>query len=112
MRYKNKKGLEVITDCKRRHVIYHWELTEKEKKEFDYYDFSDENVNPTFVRYKGNVIDLGEFMRIDENNLFPGPIKWDGYSSDSFFSGLLVKHPIEEWGEIDMDTVIMGSYFA
>ena len=70
----------------------------KERKEFNYLENIDEG---TFFRFKGNVYDLRECMRC--NNQFPG---WDGYYSESAFSGVLVK--LVDAGE----KVIVGQYFS
>lgn len=95
-----------------RWTIDHWDLTEKEAKEFDYLE-PDEGL---FFRYKGNVYDLGEFFRITppgskrnhptecQEPAFQG---WDGYQSDSFFHGLLVK-----FVDNDTDKIIVGEYFC
>jgi ABC-type transport system substrate-binding protein len=88
-----------------RDILNHWELTDKEKQEFDYIDFKDENCSATFFRYKGNVYDIGEFMRIERH---PDSefMKWDGYSSDSYFSGIVIKYVN------DNEQIIVGSYFS
>jgi hypothetical protein len=65
-------------------LIHGWELTEKEKKNFDYLKNIDEEF--TGFRYKGNVYSLDEFMRLDTNNVFYGI--FDSYISDTFFSGV------------------------
>jgi hypothetical protein len=63
-----------------------WEnLTTKECAEFDEEVF----YNSSFFRYRGWVYTLEDFMRVDNNAPFTG---WDGYHSDSFFSGVLVKY--------------------
>ena len=63
-----------------------WEnLTAKECAEFDKEVF----YNSSFFRYRGWVYTLEDFMRVDNNALFKG---WDGYHSDSFFSGVLLKY--------------------
>lgn len=79
-------------------------LNETEQAEFDYLDWSaikDGTDTATFFRYRGDLYDLGQFMRVIphgsksshptdcDNDAFGG---WDGYQSDSFFSGLLVKY--------------------
>lgn len=69
-------------------IISGFELTDKERKEFDYYD-NESLDNVSFFRYRGNVYDMSEFERLDKNNPFYG--KFDGHISDSFFSGVLVK---------------------
>ena len=85
--------MQVITNNQPRTLVYLSELSAKERAEFDY--LNEDNASG-FFRYKGRVYDLGEFMRIDRT-IAPHPQrpKWenfDGYSSDSFFSGLLVKY--------------------
>lgn len=78
------------------------ELTPKEQAEFDY------EHGATFVRYKGWVYDVGEFMRINHmptrDDWLAG---WHGMHSESVFSGVLV-HLVD--GTDDM--VIMGRYYA
>jgi hypothetical protein len=69
-------------------LVYWYELTDKEKKEFDY--INDPESNFTGFRYKGNVYGLDEFMRV-ENYAPDWMKKFDGYKGDSFFSGILVK---------------------
>jgi len=42
-----------------------------------------------FFRYRGNVYDIGEFMRCESKD---SPLaSWHGYSSDSMFSGVLIR---------------------
>jgi len=73
-------------------IIYGYELSDKWKKEFDYYDEEELDGN-MFFSYKGWIYDMGEFMRVDSNNspFEECPIKFDGYKSDSFFSGILIR---------------------
>lgn len=70
-------------------LIYWYELTNKEKSEFDYIENPEDNF--TGFKYKGDVYDLNDFMRI-ENNAPAWIKKFDGYRGDSFFSGILVKY--------------------
>lgn len=101
--------MKIKTNNVPRHLVYVYELTEKEVADFDY--LSPEELNEReFVRYKGRVYDLGEFMRIDKT-VAPHPQRegwegWHGYSSDSFFSGVLVRF------SDDGESVVMGTYFC
>lgn len=90
-------NIKIMTNNKPRQLIYGYELTDKQKQDFDYIDGIDSH---DFVKYKNNIYDLSEFMRAENNDSLKG---WDGYSSDSYFSGTLVRY-------IDSDTVIMGWY--
>ena len=86
--------MKIKCNNKPRQFIYGYELTNKEKKEFDYIA-PDELNSHAFVRYKGNVYDVSEFMRVDKYvAVIPqhdGGENWHGYTSDSFFSGVLVR---------------------
>jgi hypothetical protein len=68
-------------------LINGFELTDKEKSQFDYMDNNEDNF--TGFRYRGNVYSLSDFMRTENNDPFIGFA--DGYHSDSYFSGILVK---------------------
>lgn len=77
--------LEIKTDRKWKNLLYFYELTEKEKKELDWI----EDDTASVFRYRGNVYALDEFMRIPDG---AEDLKgWDGYRSDSYFSGIVVK---------------------
>ena len=100
--------MEIITNNKPRQLTYGYELSEREKVEFDYIN-PDDFDSHDFIRYKGNVYDPDEFMRIDKC-IAPHPQRegwenWDGYMSDTFFSGILVKY-------VDSYSVIMATYYA
>lgn len=99
--------MKIITNNKPRHIIYGFELSDKEKEQFDYLDNIDEC---SFFRYKGEIYGLGEFMRIDKviapHPQRPGWENWQGYSSDSYFSGVLVRYTS------DNESVIVGCYFS
>lgn len=91
-------NIKIMTNNKPRQLIYGYELTDKQKQDFDYIEDIDSH---DFVKYKNNIYDLSEFMRVENNDSLKD---WHGYSSDSYFSGTLVKY-------IDNDSVIMGWYY-
>jgi hypothetical protein len=93
--------LTIRTNNQPRHLIYGYELTAKEKLEFDYID-AEEIDTHEFFRFKGIVYDPSEFM--DCSHAF-GIDAWHGYYSDSFFSGVLIKYT-------GNDAVIVGQYFS
>ena len=105
--------MNIKTNNVPRPILYGYELTEKEKAEFDYLDDVD---NAQFFRFKGLLYDIGEFSRIisqgsnrchpteSDNPDFAG---WNGYLSDSFFSGVLIK-----WADPDCETLIVGAYVS
>ena len=75
--------MTIKTNNQYRNLMSAHELSPAELKAFDYLG-EDEG---TFFRYRGNVYDLGEFMRTDSKDLKG----WDGFSADTYFSGVAVK---------------------
>ena len=95
--------LNIVTNNVPREIIYGFELPASKRKDFDYIESDEDFNNNQFVKYLGHYYDVGEFMRIEKNSDLKD---WDGYSSDTYFSGTLIK--ICE----DNDYVIMGQYFS
>lgn len=91
--------MQIITNNIPRQLINGYELTDKEKSNFDYLDNTDSH---NFVKYKGFIYDVSEFISTYNMDSLKD---WDGYSSDSYFSGVLIKI-------IDSDTVIMARYYS
>lgn len=82
--------IRIITDNKWRTFLYGHELTEKERKEFDYIP-ADEIDEHTFFRYLGWCYDLAEFVRVG-NMPNDNPLsKWHGCIADTFFSGVVIR---------------------
>lgn len=91
--------MEIITNNKPRQLIYGYELTDKEKQK---YSFLDDINSYNFVRYKGSIYAIDEFMLIHSDD----PLReWDRYTSNNLFNGVLIKF-------INSDTVIMGTYIS
>jgi hypothetical protein len=101
--------LKIITNHHARDIIYWYELSDKEKLEFDWIEGSNHDPEEfNFFRYKGNVYCTDDFMRCEGH--FPG--NWDGYCNDTYFSGILIKYPVEEWGELDTEHIIIGFFYS
>lgn len=94
-------ALTVKTNNVPRNLIYGYELSEKERKEFDYIAQDDIGTHE-FFRYKGEVYDPSDFMRASDMTGLGG---WDGYASDSYFSGIVIKYADEHF-----ETVVVGFY--
>ena len=91
--------MEIITNNKPRSMTDYLDLPEEQQD--DYFNLLGEDAfDQTYVCYKKVWYCLGDFMRSDQ---FPG---WAGYSSDSFFSGVLIKFSHDE------DFVVMGTYLS
>lgn len=97
--------MKVITNNVPREVIDGSSLSEEERKEFGYHDWNkiDEGTDSaSFVRYKGDLYDLGDFERYESDD------KWQGSMALSAFDGLLIRLV-----EVDHDTcAVIGRWFA
>lgn len=92
-------AVSIRTNHQWRDILTWWDLTDKERAEFDYL----EDGEGEFVRYRGHVHYMGNFMRIDDQANMPG---WHGAEGDSYFSGTLVR--LSDDGE----RCVMGTYMS
>lgn len=86
--------LHIITNHVPRDIIDAWELTTTERERFDYIDWAgveSGSESASFFRYRGELYDLGEF-EVWDNPASPTRMGWDGFRSDSYFSGLVVRY--------------------
>ena len=86
--------MKIITNNHFKEILSFFDLTNKEQNEIkDNYDTIEES---SFFRYRGQVYDLNEFMRVNDSLNGQGQehvlYGWDGYHNDSFFSSVLVKY--------------------
>ena len=96
--------VRVITNNVPRPVIYGYELTAQERADFDYIDWSAvdrlEDGGGEFVRYKGDLIHLGEFSvdwGLSRGTGLPEHLRgWQAYLSDSAFTALVVRYADDE----------------
>lgn len=84
------------------------ELTAAERAEFDYIDDPESDGYCRFFRYRGSCYDASDFMLATGEIADAG---WDGFNSDSFFSGIAIRYP-QENGEIDSERVIVALVLA
>jgi hypothetical protein len=100
--------MRITTNNVPRPVIGAHELTSAERKQHDYLDWpaiDEGRDSASFFRYKGELHDLGCFMR-------GGPEGWDGSEADSFFSATLVRyvHGNPDYG--DYEYVVVATYVS
>ena len=100
--------MTIKTNYVPRITIYGCELSEDERKDFDYVDDIDSH---TFFRYRGQVYDPGDFITTSAgpwNHGLPDEFRnWHGYASDSYFSGVLIRFPNN-----NDETIICARYFS
>jgi hypothetical protein len=75
--------MKVITNYQYRNMVYGYELTPKERQDFDYID-ADDFDSHDFFRYMGQIYDVNEAERSNVAG-------WDGQFTDTFFSAILIK---------------------
>lgn len=74
-------------------VIDAYQLTEAERREFDYLPWADIDAgrdSASFFRRNGDLYDLGNFTRTSEGST-ERKLGWHGVAHDTFFSGTLVR---------------------
>lgn len=94
----------VYTDRKWKNFKYGYEVPKKVmRSDFDHLD--EDSAIDGFLLYRGNWYHISDFMRISPGA--PDWMKhWSGYTSDSAFSGILIK--ISDDGE----QYIIGTYIT
>ena len=99
--------LTIKTNNQPRQTVPGYVLFNNQAVRFQFDFLTDEEFrDESFVRYHGWWYAMGDFMRGDwsqDSEL----CKWDGYHSDSYFSGVLIK-----WADESGDEVIMGRYYS
>ena len=88
-------AVTIKTDHKWHYFKYGYELSQKERikwrKEFSYIKSNEEFYNRNFAKYRGQLYDINEFMSIKGWSTEPFGKAWDGYMSDTYFSGVVIK---------------------
>ena len=88
-------NITIKTNSKKYPLLSFYDLPKSKKKWFDWADESE-----LFFKYKNHYYALSDFMPCEQFK------SWDGYQSDSFFSGVLIKFTD------DTDFIIVGSYYS
>jgi hypothetical protein len=102
-------AMKVVTNNVPRDVIDAWRLTREERGEFDHLDWEAIDAGTdtaSFIRFKGQLYDLGEFSPdygITRGSGLPAHLAtWDAYMSEHAFSALVIR-----WMD-DCERVIVG----
>ena len=106
--------LRIITNNVPRPLLGWWDLDEGQqlfvRTEYDWLWDNDTMTNEDeyYIQYRGWLYCLSDFMRVNEKSAgcpFGG---WDGYSGDTFFSGVLLRMVEDAW---DGPAVVMAHYY-
>ena len=99
----NGQEIEITSTMKEKLMISGYQLTDKEKRDYDYMEDID---SADFFRYCKRLYAIDDFMKLDAKGAMSMNGYWHGYKGDSYFSGILV-HICG-----DSDRVIVGTYIA
>ena len=101
--------LTIITNNRPRDLLCVADLPKKAREEFTYID-GEEFYTPRIIAYRGEYMDVCEFMRTPQcepaRQELNALAAWDGYASDTFFSGHVIKYVD------DCERVIVGRYYS
>ena len=116
--------IKIKTNNIPRDVINAWELTPAERSDFNYLNWlaiDEGSDSASFVRYRGELYYLGDFVRIIpragqiEPIGFTHPVEdnsrlaaFDGIRTDSFFSAIVIRWYRDEFGRLDLQRVVVG----
>jgi hypothetical protein len=92
-------NVTVKTNNVPRDLICYMDLSESEKKDYDFLSEEDK-YGPSFFRYHGRVYYMGEFMATSCLK------EWHGVANDSYFSGVCVRYTK------DLERVVVGSFYS
>jgi hypothetical protein len=98
--------LTIKTNNQPRRLFFACELSQPERaklrQEYDWMDANEFDHSCSFFKYRGQYHSLSDFMRnTNPDGIFKG---WHGITSDSCFSGLLIK--------LCGNDVVVGRYFC
>ena len=99
----NGQEIQITSTMKEKLMIFGYQLTDKEKRDYDYMEDID---SADFFRYCKRLYAIDDFMNLDAKDAMSMNGYWHGYKGDSYFSGILV-HICG-----DSDRVIVGTYIA
>jgi len=80
-------SIRIITNNRPRALIYGYELSDKEKSDFDYMEDLEHEV---FVRYQGMTFAISDFVRLSDGSE-EAKQGWHGVHGLNAFCGVLVK---------------------
>jgi hypothetical protein len=84
------ENIQIITNNQWRPLLYLSDLSESEQAQAaSDYDWMAEIDVYGWIKYRGMIFHLSDFLRLENNHPFPK--QWHGYNSTSFFDGYLIE---------------------
>lgn len=107
--------LTIKTNHQPRDLIALADIPAEYRADFDYIA-ADDAYTPRLFAYRGHYYDAHEFMRTPRDEAARQELNalaaWDGYQSDSYFSGVVIRYPHDATWGADFGRVIVGTYFS
>lgn len=111
---------KIITNNHLHDLLSFYELPKKyQKKALSDYDYMDDiNESDGWFIYRSCLYHLDDFMAVHNTFYNPNPPTWmqayDGYLTDTFFSGVLIRYPHMDYNEDEIDTerVICATFYS
>lgn len=104
--------LEIVTNHHWRELTNFYEMSEKDRDDFDYLT-EDQHYEARFFKYKDTWYDAFDFISTSPgpwNHGLPAEFRqWDGYINDTAWTGILLLHS-SGFRDID-DDMVMVAYF-
>lgn len=113
----------VFTNNQARELKALYELPTDVAKKFDYVDSDEDEVQPRFVKYRGEWYDVHDVQVINGGTIAFFPVDkdhplfgWNGIQTDSMFTGVVFRwlreHEAFKRGLSQYDYIIVGRYSA
>jgi hypothetical protein len=84
------ENIRIITNNQWRPLLYLSDLSEGEQSQVaSDYDWMDSLELDGWIKYRGMIFHLSDFLRLDSSDTFGG--NWHGYFSAGFFDGYLIE---------------------
>lgn len=110
-------AVTITTNNVPRDLVNAWEPTAEERANFDFLDWEaieEGRDSAEFFRYRGNLY----YLESEGTPSFA--LGWHGYLSDSFFSGIVYRFPVDSDnprtrdGDVnyDYERIIVGTYYV
>lgn len=100
----------IKTNGHRRDLVMFDQLPAAAQKDFEHYVTGENRCSLRFVEYRGSWYDTKDCDGLAADVGLKG---WDLYASDSAFSGVLFRWPLQWDGvTVDYDSVVVGTYYC
>lgn len=98
--------MQIVTNNQERLFLYRYEVPESVLLD-QFGHLNNEEHEDGYIKYRGSYYHLSDFMRIEKHSQGHLWEDWDAYTTETAFSGLLLKIP-----KFKTETYIIGRYWV